>query len=1034
MKRLIPFLVAVMAFVCSYPGSSQEPPRVSSYTFSAMEARQIGPARMSGRVAAIDAVAKDDRIVYVGTASGGVWKSINAGITFFPVFDKQVMSVGAIAIDQRHPDTVYVGTGEPWTRNSVSVGRGLYRTTSGGDDWEFLGLEKTERIARIVIHPLDSQIIYVAALGHLWNANPERGVYRSEDGGKTWKKILYVDENTGCSGLIILPDQPQVLFAGMWDFRRQPWSFRSGGKGSGLYKSVDGGDTWTKVTGNGLPSGTWGRIALDVSPVKPDRIYALIESEKTALYRSDDRGKTWKMMNNSSAVSERPFYFSNIFADPVDTNRVYKPGLMFGASKDGGKTFDRGNLMTMGGGGVHSDLHALWISPANNRFMYLGTDGGVYVSNDQGKSWRMVHNLPVSQFYHVAVDNRHPYWVYGGLQDNGSWMGPSQAPGGVSNAEWKNIGGGDGFYAFPDPDDPEVIYSQSQGGEISRIYTTSREMKDIKPFADEQTGKLRFNWNTPFLFGPSGTLYIGSQYLYRSLDKGDSWERISPDLTTNDPEKLKQDQSGGVTKDNTSAENHCTIFAIGESPLDRNLIWVGTDDGNLQVTRDGGKHWENVAANIRDLPAHTWCSSVTPSRFGKATAYVTFDGHRTGDKTPYVYVTKDYGKTWTSLRDEALEGYCHKIIEDLQEPDLLFLGTEFGLYLSVNGGKEWARFTGNFPKVPVRDMTIQPRENDLVVATHGRGILIIDDITPLRFLTPNILDEDMAFLPSRPYVLRNQGYTQEFAGNDGFTGPNPPEAAMLTYYLKKRHIFGDMHIEVYDQNGKKIKELPAGKRKGINRVQMGIRLKPPRVPTSKTLSFAGFYGPLMPPGEYRVKIVKKDQVLEGSFTLMDDPELPYSAEDRSLQRKTLMKAYNMLEDLAYLDRQVTDVMKTVTALKKQKLPHGLTKKLSSLNSEMNEIHGKLVATKAEGLFTSEEQLREKIAAVYGGVVNFLGRPTNSQMQRLDVLAKEMNGYQIRYENIYEKEITNINALLKKRKLPVIQPVSREEFDKEKDKT
>ncbi len=1032
MKRLSFLLTAVMVVISLFPGFTQAPPRVSSYTFSAIKARQIGPARMSGRISAIDAVEKDARIVYAGAASGGVWKSTNAGVTFRPVFDKYVMSVGAIAVDQNHPDTVYVGTGETWTRNSTSVGKGLYRTTSGGDDWEFLGLEKTERIARILIHPADSQIIYVAALGHLWDASPDRGVYRSKDGGKTWEKILYVDENTGCSALIMMPDSANVLFAGMWDFRRQPWSFRSGGPGSGLYKSTDGGDTWVKITGNGLPGGTWGRIALDVSRVNPQRIYALIESEKTALYRSDDRGGTWTMVNNTAAVTERPFYFSNIIADPADSNRVYKPGLMFGSSKDGGKTFDRGSLMNFSGG-VHSDLHALWISPADNRFMYLGTDGGVYVSNDQGKTWRMVHNLPVSQFYHVSVDDRNPYWVYGGLQDNGSWMGPSQAPGGIGNAEWKNIGGGDGFYAFADPDDPGVIYSQSQGGEISRIYLRTSEMKDIKPYADEQTGKLRFNWNTPFLFGPSGALYIGSQYLYRSKDKGDSWERISPDLTTNDPEKLKQDQSGGVTKDNTTAENHCTIFTIGESPLDKDLIWVGTDDGNLQVTRDGGQHWENVVANIPGLPPHTWCSSVTPGRFDKAVAYVTFDGHRTGDMTPYIFVTKDYGKTWSSLRDKEVEGYCHKIIEDTQEPDLLFLGTEYGLYLSVDGGKNWARFTGNFPKVSVRDMVIQERENDLVIATHGRGILIIDDITPLRFLTPNILEEEMAFLPSRPYLLRNQGYTQEFAGNDGFSAPNPPEAAMLTYYLKKRHFFGDMHLEIYDQNGKKIKDLPAGKRKGINRVQLGIRLKPPRVPTSKTLSFAGFMGPLMPPGDYRVKIIKNDKVLEGSFTIMDDPELPYSREDRQLQRQTLMKAYNMLEDLAFLDKRVTGVMETITGLKKQKLPGSLKKKLDAVYADMNGIHTKLVATKAEGMFTSEEQLREKIAAVYGGVVNYLGRPTDSQIQRLQVLAKEMESYQNRFDEIYKNKITKINMLLSKKKKKTIPLISREEFDKEDNK-
>ncbi len=1009
---------------------AQEMPKISSYTFSALEARQIGPARMSGRISAIDGVARDDRIVYVGTASGGVWKSRNGGVSFRAVFDKYVMSIGAVTVDQQHPDTVYVGTGEPWTRNSTSVGAGLYRTTDGGDDWEFLGLAKTERIARILIDPRDSSVLFVAALGHLWDANPERGVYRSKDGGKTWEKVLYVDENTGCSDLIMIPGHPEVLFAGMWDFRRQPWSFRSGGPGSGLYRSDDGGDTWKKVIDKTLPNDSLGRIALSVSPVMPNRIYALIESPETALYRSDDMGATWERVNKTTAVSERPFYFSNIIADPMDSSRVWKPGLMLGYSKDGGKHFDRGNLMSFGGG-VHSDMHALWISPADNNTMYLGTDGGVYVSNDQGKTWRLSHDLPVSQFYHVSVDNRKPYWVYGGLQDNGSWMGPSEGPGGIGNAEWKNIGGGDGFYAFADPDDPSVIYSQSQGGEVSRVYLRTHEMKDIKPYAGEKTGKLRYNWNTPFLFGPSGTLYIGSQYLYRSTDKGDTWERISPDLTTNDPSKLQQDKSGGVTKDNTSAENYCTIYAIGESPLDKEVIWAGTDDGNLQVTRDGGAHWTNVADNIPELPPHTWCSSVTPSRFAKGTAYVTFDGHRTGDMRPYVYKTTDYGVSWTSLRDAALQGYCHKIIEDTKEQSLLFLGTEYGLWLSVDGGTHWARFTGNFPKVPVRDMVIQPRENDLVVATHGRGILIIDDITPLRYLTPELLGKEMAFLPSRPYLLRNQGYAQEFPGDGEFMGPNPPEAALLTYYLKKRHIFGDMHLEVYGPDGKKIRELAAGKRKGINRVQMPIRLKPPRVPTSKTLSFAGFFGPFLEPGTYTVKIIKKDKVLEGAFVIKNDPSLPYTDEDRALQRKTLMKAYHMLEDLAYLDRQVTDVMEQAAERKKEDVPRSLEKKLDAVIRQMKAIHVKLVETKAEGMFTSEEQLRQKIAAVYGGLVNFLGRPTNSQIQRLDVLEKEMKGYNQQYRQIFDTKVAAINAVLEKKGLKLIRPISRENFDKEK---
>ncbi|MBA7568377.1 Ycf48-like protein [subsurface metagenome] len=727
---LLSFIVIALSVLSISELQAQKKPVINSNTFGAIEARHLGPARMSGRVSAIDAVEEDSRIIYVGSASGGVWKSTNGGTSFKPVFDKHIQSIGAVAIDQNHPDTVWVGTGEPWTRNSVSIGGGVFKTTDGGETWKKLGLENTERIARIIVHPENSDTVYVAAMGHLWGPNEERGVYKTIDGGKTWEKVLYVDENTGCADITIDPREPETLYAGMWDFRRKAYTFRSGGKGSGLYKTTNGGKEWKKLT-NDLPKDSIGRIAVDISSVDTTIVYALIESKKTALYRSKDKGESWEEMNKTGVVKERPFYFCYIVADPVDTNRIYKPGLQLSVSDNGGKTFDSGNMMSFGGG-VHPDLHALWINPKNNNELYLGTDGGVYISNDKGASWRIVRNLPLSQFYHVSTDMEKPYNVYGGLQDNGSWYGPSASPGGIQNANWENVGGGDGFYVFADPDDPNIIYSQSQGGNINRLYLKTNESKTIKPIAAGETDKLRFNWNTPVAFGEkSDAMFIGTQYLYRSYDRGDSWERISPDLTTNDPEKQKQDKSGGVTIDNTSAENHCTIITINESPLDENIIWVGTDDGNLQVTTDGGKNWTDVTGNIPNLPECTWCSYVEPGRFEKGTVYVTFDGHRSGDMTPYVYKSTNYGKSWKSLATGNLTSYCHVIKQDLVNPDLLFLGTEFGLFVTIDDGSVWSQFTGNLPNVSTRDMVFQKRENDLVLATHGRGIMIIDDITPL---------------------------------------------------------------------------------------------------------------------------------------------------------------------------------------------------------------------------------------------------------------------------------------------------------------
>ncbi|HAA17268.1 MAG TPA: glycosyl hydrolase, partial [Cytophagales bacterium] len=534
-------------------------------TFGGMSVRQIGPATMSGRISALDALQSDPRVLYVGAAGGGVWKSTNAGTTFESVFDDYPQSIGAISIDQNNPDTVWVGTGEKWTRNSVSFGAGLYKTTNGGDRWKLMGLEATERIADIVIHPEDPNVVWVAALGHLWGPNPERGVYKTTDGGKTWELVLFVDENTGCAELIIDPENPDVLYASLWDFRRTAYDFRSGGPGSGLYKTTDGGANWSQVQSDVFPQGTLGRISIAFSGADHNRMYTLIESDSTALFRSDDRGQTWEEVNRSYPIAQRPFYFSQLYPDPEKANLIYKPGFQLLVSKDGGKKF--ASPYSSQGGRVHPDHHAFFISEKDPNWLYLGTDGGVYRSFDAGATWEMMRNLPVSTFYHVSVDTEEPYQVYGGLQDNGSWVGPSNSPGGIGVNDWRNVGGGDGFYVFPDKQDDNIIYWQSQGGNIIRSYQDTRENKSIRPVAPAGEN-LRFNWNTPVRFSEDGArMYVGAQYLFRSTNKGDTWERISPDLTTNDPAKQQQEKSGGLTIDNSTAENHTTIITIAESPL-----------------------------------------------------------------------------------------------------------------------------------------------------------------------------------------------------------------------------------------------------------------------------------------------------------------------------------------------------------------------------------------------------------------------------------------------------------------------------------
>jgi len=997
---------------------------VNKNTFGAIKARHIGPATMSGRIAALDAVQHDPRIIYAGAASGGLWKSINGGVQFKPIFDKYNQSIGAVTIDQEHPDTVWVGTGETWTRNSVSVGDGIYKTTDGGENWEKMGLENTERIGKIIIHPTDPNTIYVAALGHLWNANEERGVYKTTDGGETWEQILFFDENTGCADLAIDPENPDILYAGMWDFRRLPYFFTSGGPGSGLYITRDGGGDWEKVT-DGMPDGTLGRIAVSVSSVDPNIVYALIESKKSALYKSKDKGKTWEKMNDTPAMGARPFYFSNITTDPVDTNRVYKPGYYLSYSENGGKNF-RATYIT--GGRVHGDLHPLWISKKDNNLLYLGTDGGLYVSNDKGSSWRFFRNLPVSQFYHVMVDNKKPYNVYGGLQDNGSWMGPSKSPSGIQNRNWTSLGYGDGYYVFPDQYDENILYWQYQGGNIKRKYMDTKETKDIKPYEDEGEEKLRFNWNTPVAFSPTrDVMYVGAQFLFRSENKGDSWERISPDLTTNDPEKLKQEETGGLTIDNSTAENHCTIFSINESSLDPDVIWVGTDDGNLQLTKDGGRSWKNIVENVPELLPSTWVSCVTSSLYDAATAFVTFDGHRTGDMTPYLYKTTDYGKTWTSLIDDNINGYCYKMIEDTENSNLLFLGTELGLFVSIDGGIVWSQFKGELPNVSVRDLVIQERENDLVLGTHGRGIMIIDDITPLRQLTEETLQKDVVFLNSRPYELGYLDWEMGLTGDDEFVGSNPPGASIISYYLKKRHIFGDMFIEIYNDKGEKVKELPAGKRKGINRVPWRMRMKPPKVPKSPLLAFRAMYGPTYPPGEYTVKIVKGENTYEGMVNVIYDPAIPHLEEDRDARLTTLMEAYNLLQDLGFLDKQIRDIRDHAKENAVKTNSKSLGKKLAGLSGKMEVMHKELVATTVTSAITGEEKLREKIGDIYSAILSYQGKPTQSQINRLANLSKEVTVRRGIIDNLMETELPNLDKQLVKDELEAFKIISKEEF-------
>jgi photosystem II stability/assembly factor-like uncharacterized protein len=1019
-------LMLAGALMCGVQAGAQTPTRYDSATVSGLPARNIGSATMSGRIAALDAIEENGRItVFVGAASGGVWKSVNGGTTYKPVFDREnVQSIGAVAIDPSNSKTVWVGTGEAWVRNSVSVGDGIYKSTDSGENWTNVGLKDSEHIAKILVNPGNSNDVLACAMGHLWDDNDERGVYQTSDGGKTWNKVLAgANGSTGCAMIARSKQDPKTIYAAMWDFRRQGWTFRSGGPGSGLFKSSDGGAHWSEVNdtnAKGLPAKPWGRIAVQVAESKPNVVYANMEAEKgRGLYRSDDGGVSWTKLDASNYMVWRPFYFGNLIVDPKDENKIFKPDLILLLSNDGGKAF---NVVS---NADHGDFHDVWIDPNNTNIVIAGDDGGLWRSEDGGNRWKHQMNLPVSQFYHVSADNADPYRVYGGLQDNSSWVGDSTYPGGVSNARWENMYGGDGFWMFEDPSDPNYLYAEAQGGEIGRVNRLTHETRDLHPWPNYGEGKLRFNWNTPIHMSPNekGTIYIGAQFLFRSRDHGQSWDRISPDLTTNNPEWQKQEESGGVTVDNSSAEMYTTIYSISESPKNGQIIWAGTDDGNVQVTRDGAKTWANVSGNITGLGKNSWVTTIEASRFEEGTAYATFDRHIFGDMKPYIYKTADYGKTWMPLAapESGVRGYAHVIKEDTVNPNVLFLGTECGLWISVDDGQHWAQYKGsNFPSVPVNDIVIQARESDLVLATHGRGIWIVDDISPLRALTPDVMSKEAVLLPGRPsiqYMDVNGGWPE---GDETFRGRNRPVDAQITYYQKGRHIFGDLKIEIFDQEGKLVDTVAGSKHRGLNRAAWAMHMRAPAVPPAASALFEAAQGPRVLPGKYTVKLTKGDRTYTEDLDVAIDPRATYSMEDRKANFDAAMKVYRLLEHMTYsVDaiEGVRDAAKARAAKLSEKDP--LQKQLMQLAADCDALRSKVVATKEGGMITGEERIREHVGQLYGAITSYDGKPSDYQLARIDSLNHELQDLNDDFQKVTQRNLNAINAGLKKKKMEAI---------------
>jgi len=908
-----------------------------------MKPRNVGPGGMSGRVTAIDVVQKNPDIMYVGTASGGIWKSTSGGIKWKPIFDEEATaSIGALAIQQSNPSVIWAGTGEGNPRNSLNGGFGIYKSLDAGKTWKAMGLEKTRHIHRVIIHPTNPNIVYVAAIGSPWGEHKERGIYKTIDGGKTWKQILFNNIKTGAADLIIDPSNPNKLIAAMWEHKRDPWFFKSGGKGSGLYITHDGGDNWKKITEKeGFPKGDLGRIGVAISRSNPNTVYALVEAKKNALYKSEDGGFKWKMVNNKSGtkgIGNRPFYYSEIYVDPQNENRLYSVYTYINISQDGGKSFNQ--LMPAYGvsNGVHPDHHAWWIHPTNGKFMIDGNDGGLNITKDGGKTWRFIGNLPVAQFYHINVDNEFPYNIYGGMQDNGSWRGPAYVwkAQGIRNSYWQEISFGDGFDVIPDKDDARYGWSMSQQGFVSRYDYKTGNNYTVRPIHSDSNVKLRFNWNAAINLDPfdNSTLYFGSQFVHKSTDKGLTWNVISPDLSTNNPEKLKQAESGGLTMDATGAENHCTILVIEPSPIEKDMLWAATDDGQVHITKNGGTTWTNISKNIKELPENSWITQIKASNKNKGEALLVANDYRRFNYTPYAYRTKDYGKTWQRIvHKNDVKSYALCIIEDPVESNLLFLGTDDGLYISLNAGKKWTKWTAGFPTVPVKDLVIHSRENDLIIGTFGRAAWVLDDIRPLRKLAKNksLLTNKIAlFEPPVAYQAAYQQPTGSRFGADAiFNGENRKRGAAISYYINKpkkekttakkdvsssadenKIKYDSIKLEVFngDQLIRTLKQKVPKENgihkmywfmseKGVARASRTIR-KQKREPR----------GVQVKPGIYKLKMTFGDVISEQNIEVKSDPRLSLSAYD-------INEKYNTSKDLEKYQKTIANAVKQLVQSK-----------------------------------------------------------------------------------------------------------------------
>jgi photosystem II stability/assembly factor-like uncharacterized protein len=992
--------------------------------------RPIGPAVTSGRVVDL-AVAEGPesrigerlgKLMYAAAASGGVWKTVNGGTTWEPVFDKQsTASIGDIALAPSNPEIVWVGTGEANNQRSSSWGDGVYKSENGGKTWEFMGLRTSQHIGRIVIHPTNPNIVYVAAVGPLWADGGERGLYKTTDGGKTWKAVLTISPHTGVTDVVMDPTDPSIMYAAALQRQRKAYSFVGGGPESGIYKSTDGGDTWKKVT-EGLPKRDIGRIGLSVSRSQPRTVYASMETNTTEVYRSDDFGESW---TKKGTYFQFPWYMAQIRVDPKNPDRLYELGVPLVVSDDGGAT----NHVI--GQSAHVDYHAMWIDPMDPDHFVVGNDGGVYITYDRGQTMDFVSNLPIAQYYAIDLDNRLPfYYVYGGLQDNNSWAGPSQTRNrqGITNSDWYVTVGGDGFYSAVDPTDPNTVYAESQNGGIIRYDVKTGEQKSIQPQAKFGDPNLRYNWSVPIVISPHdhNTVYFGAQYLFVSPNRGDSWQQMGGDLTRAlDRDKLPL---MGKTWPKDAVARHAgtadfgNISTIDESPLKKGLLYVGTDDGLIQVTRDGGATWTKIE-KFPGVPDMTYVSRVVASARDEGTVYATFDGHRSNDFKPYVLKSTDYGKTWTSIASNLPVSSVQVIREHPRAPSLLFIGNEIGAYYSGNGGKSWSKLQYNLPTVPVHDIKIHPRENDLVIGTHGRGIFIIDDITPLEQLA-QAESRAMYLFPVKPTTLFNYNNSipgglrgAGSLGERSFSAPNPPFGSTLTYYIKDSLPKGrTLTLAIFDSTSKRIRDLTVNSKPGLHRATWDLRLAAPYFNPRPQGNRGQPQGAFVLPGRYSARLTlsgKGDSVaattVETPVVVNADPLVQLSpAEYRALHEMRLRVAteqarvQGVVRTAELLKDQMTEVK---NALKNLTGTDSLSRQANSIDRDIDDILNKVRGRQGEANDADDKNrftpsIQERVNGVASEIGDVTSPPTQLQRETLDLAMKDL-----------EREVARLNTLL-----------------------